>query len=75
MKKFIKTQSLFYFVAIILLCGSLFISCSGNPDKTTTKVNTVERKKDSLPPLDSNKVKSGRTEVIVTGKTPPSTPN
>lgn len=75
MKKFIKIQSFFYFVAIILLCGSLFVSCNGNPDKTTTETNTVQMKKDSLPPLDTNKVNSGRTEVIVTGKTPPSTPN
>ena len=77
MKKLTKAEHLLFSAVILLFCGSIFTSCTGSTDKTTTETNTVEVKKDTplLPPVDSNQVEKARTEVIVGGKKPAGTPN
>ncbi len=71
MKKIIKTQNLVCFAIMILFSASIFTSCTGNTDKTTTETTVVDSNKEVLPPLDSNKINKDKPEVIVVGKTPP----
>ncbi len=71
MKKIIKTQNLVCFAVMILLSASIFTSCTGSTDKTTTETTIVDSNKETLPPLDTTNKNKDKPEVIITGKTPP----